>query len=34
MRRPKLLRVRVENNVAMHLILIYFGYSSTIVDVQ
>jgi len=34
MRTPKLLRVRVENNVAMHLILTYFGYMSTTVDVE
>jgi len=32
MRTPKLLRVCVDNNVAMHLILTYLGYSSTIVD--
>jgi len=34
-RTPNLLRVRVKNNAAMHLILTYFGTSSvfTIVDV-
>jgi len=33
-RTPKLLRVRVDDNVAMHLILTHLGYSSIIVGIE